>query len=270
MYTEIAYQTTTDSFLYIPDGIKIIRNAYHEGWGRNHLEEISFPSSLVCIENAFAWCNKLKKITFRDGVNPDLKLDKKAFDAVFVADTAEQLLDLDAPDIIKCYIFTKDFYDYHPNMKQPVLLAYLAGKPASGTFEEAIKRYAKKDFQNLFYYFCGTNDAGLFSKYLDLFKPDKKTFELLTRSLETAQSCKAVAISAAITEYLDRHCGTSGSKKVSDDLKLKDLGLKERTIADWKKIFRLKETDQGYMITKYPCCCLLIEPSVRQNSSQLR
>ena len=33
--------------------------------------------------------------------------------------------------------------------------------------------------------------------------------------------------------------------------KMKDLGLMDRTVADWKKIFKLKDLGDGYMITKY-------------------
>lgn len=252
MITQIAYERTTERSLVIPDGIERILGSFNERWANNFIEEISFPASLVSIEHSFMWCNKLKKIVFRGDINPNLKINPQSFNFVYVAQTAEQILDLDAPDVIKCHIFSKHYPTYNPNMKLPVLLAYLDGKPASGKFEEAIMRYAKKEFEDNFkYYFCAKNDGERFKKLLDHLKPDKKTIELLTRSLEIAVDWKAVDVCTVISEYLDQNCGAEKSKKVKDDIKLKDLGLKERSIADWKKLFRLKDMSFGYIITKY-------------------
>lgn len=251
MVTQIAYQRTTGRSLVIPDGIERIYGSFNESWAHNFIEEISFPESLVSIEDSFAWCNKLKKIEFRGAVNPNLKINARSFDAVFVADTAEQIMDLDAPDVIKCHMFSKHYYTQNPNMKLPVLLAYLDGKPASGKFEEAIMRYAKKEFENTFYYFCAKNDGERFKSLLDHLKPDKKTIELLTRLQEIAVDSKAVDVCTVISDYLEHRYGAEKSNKVKDDIKLKDLGLKERSIVDWKRLFRLKDVSSGYIITKY-------------------
>lgn len=236
-----------DEFV-VPDGIESLVRCFNS----DPVEEISLPSSLVSIDTSFFQCRELRKIVFRDGANPDLKINKDSFGLLFSYKTAEQILEFDAPDIIRIHIFKEHFRESQTlHMKRAVLLAYLNGKPASGKFEEAIIRYAKKDFENLLLYFCAAGDAELFAKYLKLFKADKKTHELLTKALDTAKNEKAVSIETAISDYLKENYSAGEAQKIKDDSKLKNLGLKERSVADWKKLFKLKDTENGIIITQY-------------------
>lgn len=257
MKTELYAERSDDKSVIVPDGIEILTWCYNSS--PSNIEEVSLPSSLINIDNSFCNCVKLRKIIFRDGVNPNLKISKGSFEYVFHEADADQIFEMDAPDIILVHIFKHHFIEGSiVQMKRKALLAYLGGKKASGKLEDAIVRFAKKDYANLFFYFCCRGDAELFTKYLMLYKPDKNTYELMSRSLEKAKEykvapfeSKVASIESAITDYLDKHYKPDESKRISEDVRLKKLGLKERSIAEWKKIFKLRETEQGYVIVRY-------------------
>ena len=233
--------------LYIPDGVIELDYSPHNC---QYLEEISLPSSLQRLSaSSLSQCPNLRRIEFRGGVNKDLKIGNNVFAYVFNIQNAESLFDLDTADEFKAYLYNKDFRP--DTMKQKVLVSYLTGKQASGKFEQAILSFGKKKRDLVFDYLVNKNDSELLKAYLDIFLKGKNSLVELDYFLDRAAKMKAVDAEQVIAQVKKENFPNNEIKKSSDDTKLKKLGLKNLTVADYKRLYSLKETTRGYLITQY-------------------
>ena len=233
--------------VYIPDGVIEFK---HSAYNCRNLEEISFPSSLQILgASSLSSCPNLRKVEFRGGFNKDIKIENSVLDFVFNIQNAEQLLDMDTEDEIKAFIFNKHFS--LEEMKRMVLVSYLNGKPASGKFEQAIIRYAKKSRDDTFKYILRHKDIDTIEAFIKLFFKGKDTLKDLDYFLEEASKANAVEVERVVSRLKSEHFSDTDIKKNNDDTKLKKLGLKDLSVADYKKIYTLKDTPNGYIITQY-------------------
>lgn len=262
--TELYYWNTdkvTAHSVYIADGVESIGIIFaHHG---KNLTRLSLPSSLKRVESSV--CSEaynLEKIEFRGGYPKDLKLGQRAFLGLVTGGNATDVLfSMDVPDEFRVYIFTK-LCNWNTKYlrsgivvrqdKADAVFAYLSGAPASGKFESSLVRFAKKEYKDLFLYLFVSKHDDLLDAFLDILTvKDKNGLERIDELIRISQAENMTDIELHLRTYKEQHFAKAAVQKAAGTQKMKDLGLMDRTVADWKKIFKLKDLGDGYMITKY-------------------
>ena len=250
----------TSHSVYIADGVESIGTIFAND-GKN-LIRLSLPSSLKKIESSV--CSRachLEQIEFRGGYPKDLILGKGAFIGLVTSSNAtDSLFSMDVPDEFRVYIFTK-LCNWNTEYlrsgfvrqdKADAVFAYLSGAIASGKFESSLVRFAKKEYKDLCLYLFISKHDDLLDAFLDILTvKDKNGLERIDELIRISQAENMTDIELHLRTYKEQHFAKAAVQKAAGTQKMKDLGLMDRTVADWKKIFKIKDLGDGYMITKY-------------------
>ena len=112
-------------------------------------------------------------------------------------------------------------------------------------FEAKIKKNKKK----LYPEFIRMNNSLVISRFLSFWK--KVSLDDLEIYLNEATSAKCPSSTAVLLEYKQKYYSPKEQEQKQEDDLLKSFGMKERSLADWRKIFKIAIRDGTAVITQY-------------------
>ena len=247
---DVFRNNTAIKTLYLPDGLKYIFRRVFEGC--TGLVSVRFPDSLLEIDNnAFEGCTALEEVILPETM-------KRIGNSVFQNCTAMKKLTVPGKlERVDFYAFTgldslqEMVIPCDPRDKEQVkffatnllLLDELRDLMMKGAIktcaplEKAMLRrvntaYCRKTSMEEF---LGKKDAPAVAVFLKLIP--KMPVEELDGYLRAAEN--QTEIRALILEYKNKLYSPADLVAMENDQAEKELGLKERTVADWKKIYKI-------------------------------
>ena len=238
----------------IPDSVTSIGyGAFH---GCNSLTSITIPDSVTSIESrTFQCCKSLSSITIPDSVT---SIGYKAFYCCF------SLKSITIPDSITI-IGNEAFYGcnakilYYGSIKQwpykgvrkldfveSFIESYVSGRKFSDEVLKDNKSYIKSQKKKLLEKVAKSTAMMTYftsEKLLDI--DDVEKLENLIDS--------NVEINAILLDYKNKNFSSDFVDKHNNDKIEKEIGIKERTLTEWKKIYTLENDDKngGYILKSY-------------------
>ena len=208
--------------LVIPDNVSTI-NIFI---GYKSLKRLTLPSSVTninlgALHDSF-WgngCENLEEII--------IKGDITSFDGSCLKDLCREL--------------------YDTNVKLVLLYALLKYVPKIVLEDKAINKKIKANKKVIVEYLSKKDDSETIEKLFSLFK--KIELDELNEFIEKAENCATVK--AFLLNYKEQLYPIKKQEKIESVKIEKELGLKELSVADWKKIFALESDEKGIIITGY-------------------
>ncbi len=196
--------------------------------GCSALTSVTIPGGISGIgENAFHNCDGLKSIEI---LSHELNIGKGAFTAgpticsVIIPDQVVKTLTLGR---------IKSIFTYRE------LLFALLRNPSgfTGEFKNKLAALMAKDKDFYIGYFLEKDSADLFSVFLDMQK--QLPIEEVDRYIDFAGKEKAAPnVKAVLLEYKERRFDREKLRQTYEEKAEKELGIKERSVEDWRKIFK--------------------------------
>lgn len=225
----------------IPDGVEVIRNSAFNSCF--HLSKINIPTSVTKIELfAFYKCRDLRKLTIpQNGMEIMFSAFSECENLVtnFSIKEWDRIWGVERPDYA---------LNYMRNFK--------AGDPFFENTKEENKRYIRQQLHNILKkdinndtrpYGIRPDDTNVIIFLIDEIKLRFDEVEALLDKVRGNPEA-----SALLLDYRKRNFPEDYLEKYEYDKLQKELGLIERTVAEWKKIFRLGDDGNGgYMILGY-------------------
>jgi hypothetical protein len=236
----------------IPEGVtKIDGSAF---WSMGNLTGIVIPETVVSIGNcAFESCWRLTALSLPASVREIgqytfrrcghlQQVICRAESLVVGTGTfseCEELKELSAPPAA-----FEALWKVLPNEKKESLaLQYLA----SGTLPAPVQAYIKRKETAFLQAACAQDNVAMLERVLSLKK--KHTLGMFEEYLAAAEG--HTEATAYLIDFRNRLFTVEDVTHRADDLIEKDLGFKERTLADWKEIFKLSIADGSVRISGY-------------------
>lgn len=201
------------------------------------LQEIYIPESVETIgDGAFYQCEGVKTVFLTDNVKT---LKYSAFDKLISLEKFEIVFHHDdIADFAKQIIRTRWIYLY-----------FLSGKLKTDAHleEELIKRLKQKSLRTyIVEMIFQTETAASLARLLSFFK--KLSAEELGGYIEKAPNAEFRAV---LLSYKNEKYSADALEKIENIEMEKALGIRKKTISDFRKIFKLSERDGVYHITGY-------------------
>lgn len=208
--------------LIIPDNVSTIDIFI----GYKSLKRLTLPSSVTninlgALHDSF-WgngCENLEEII--------IKGDITSFDGSCLKDLCREL--------------------YDTNVKLVLLYALLKYVPKIVLEDKAINKKIKANKKVIVEYLSKKDDSETIEKLFSLFK--KIELDELNEFIEKAENCATVK--AFLLNYKEQFYPIKKQERIENIKIEKELGLKEFSVADWKKIFALESDEKGIIITGY-------------------
>ena len=236
----------------IPEGVtKIDGSAF---WSMGNLTGIVIPETVVSIGNcAFESCWRLTALSLPASVR---EIGQYTFrrcghlqqvichaESLVVGtgtfSECEELKELSAPPAA-----FEALWKVLPNEKKESLaLQYLV----SGTLPAPVQAYIKRKETAFLQAACAQDNVAMLERVLSLKK--KHTLGMFEEYLAAAEG--HTEATAYLIDFRNRLFTVEDVTQRADDLAEKDLGFKERTLADWKEIFKLSIADGCVRISGY-------------------
>ena len=238
----------------IPDGVTKIRsNAFSECGG---LTEVTIPKSVSTIgQLAFYHCKSLTNLTIDFGVK---KIEPWAFCG------CSSLTSISIPDSVtsigewafgNCNIakvtmsesvFELFWKSFDKNSGEMPDLAYCFMK--DGVVYKRTSEYIRRNRVKLLDAIIKNDDAEAMAGYLSIF--NKLTVGDIDEYLKKAED--TTSVKAVLLEYEKKRFTGADKDSFYEDQTSKELGVKEHTLAEWKKIFKIDfSRSEGAYITGY-------------------
>lgn len=201
----------------IPEGVKTIGK--HAFLNCVNLKSVTLPKSITGIDNSFTGCGKLNKIILPDGI----KSFKKTALEVFWES------------------FSKGEH------KNAVILAFFRQYPQIAMANQTIVSKLKANKNELVSLAIKEDVVAVFEAVFALQK--KVPINEIDRYLN--QSADALDITAFLLEYKAQNYSSESQEKYESDKIEKEIGLKEKTLAEWKQIYQIEVADNTVTIKGY-------------------
>ncbi len=229
----------------IPDNITSIGDYAFEFCD---LREVTIPKGVKTIgKSAFGYCKHLRKVTF-SGNNIEIQLN--AF-----CSCTDLVTNLPIKQWESDYGFFRLTYAMY-YMRQ-----YTPGDPFFENVKEENKTYIKGQLKKLLkdidYYSqkrakCADADISAGDTNIVIFLTQEKLLRIDEVDLLLEIMAGNPEVSALLLDYRARNFSEKILEKYETDKLNKELGLKERTVAEWKQIYRLGDDGSGgYKILGY-------------------
>ena len=252
----------------IPEGITRIEEFAFEDCVS--LETVSFPDSLLRIDKgAFKSCRMLTRITIPKNVHwigeyafcgcsavQDLQI--LAETAIFercAFDFSDGVLDhagnyrVSMPDPLAKSIALNSLKSEFPSDS---LIFSLLQDPErfSGEFKKKLIALLEKNPKSWFEYLLEQDDDEGAAHFLELRK--KTTLDEIDDYLEMAnQASDAAKVRAVLMNYKDNHFERKALDRIYRENEEKDLGIREKTVADWRKTYKFSISSGSVRISGY-------------------
>lgn len=203
------------------------------------LKEVTILGETAIAETSFHGCRNLKRFVLR---HPGLTAERNALQGL-------NLTDIDAsPDVWKklsaamrknlisdaaVALFLTKPDEQSTNMRA-ILADYTGGKAVRGNY---LRKYSSE------------GSADLLAAYLHALKKPLPLDELDAYISEFSGA--AAEICAVWLNYKKEHYSKNDVEKAEQETFEKELGFKERTVADWRKLFKFSYEDGGAVISQY-------------------
>ena len=151
----------------------------------------------------------------------------------------ERLTDITAPE----EIFAEVWELFQPDQRNEVALNSLRKGVTNRPLKELIRRKKEMFFDRV----IAIDDACAMETFISVFrKPDVGTVDEYLKKAENRVNVKAFLL-----DYKAKHFSASELGEYYDDRTEKELGFKEKTLAEWRKIFKISDKDGKRYITGY-------------------
>ena len=218
-----------DSTILIPDGTaEIGAEAFT---GKKKITEITVPVTVTKIgNNTFKGCSALVKIDIQ---NPE-------------AEAYDCFSGCKALTYIKASEKTMEgvFRFCSTKMKTALCYGYLLTNDSNRVYEDNAKRLKKHLVARATEEDCAVAMSRLFACY-------KKPITINEIDEYLATAVEKAAVTAFLLEYKSAHYSTIKIEKNAQDNVDKELGLKEKSLAEWRKIFTISVQGKEIMIERY-------------------
>ena len=222
-----------DKTVKIPNSVKHIDCLafFNDNKGNDFVTNIVLPNGVESIGyNAFQCCKNLTDITIPNSV--------KTFGDNIVVKCDRLKTIIASDDVLK-----KLWEQLGTKQKNNIILQ----SAKSGDERPFICKKIKDNKKKLMEIAIAEDDAALTNNIFALF--EKISLDELVGYIK--KSVSAHQVTAFLLDYKNNYYSTDKQESYETDKTEKELGLKERTPADWKKIFSYKKTDKGIIITGY-------------------
>ena len=233
----------SDADIFIPDGVVSIGRLYGEGVfdGCKKITSIRLNNGLTTIGiNAFKSCAGIISIIIPNTVK---EISSSAFDYCTKLETIEFMADCEAH--ILCtgckaltYVKGTDFTVSYvlkgvsTNQKAKLCYGYLNTDDKNGEYEKNVKKLKNR----LINMIVADDNGKSMLKFLNCYaKPlsIKEIDELLSLAVGS------VAVTTVLLEYKAKNHSKASVDQNARDNEEKELGVKERSLSEWRKIFKL-------------------------------
>lgn len=205
--------------LTIPDSVEKIGS--HAFWGCKALKSVKIPGSLTFIgEKAFAldWAghSALESLTMPDDMAVSLGLN--GLNSRF-----------DLRDLSRAMLCNPDGF--------------------SGVLRQKLISYMEKNEEGIVPDLIRANDARRLAAYLSLC--GKVSLEDIDRYLQLTEQRASAACRAFLLDYKNKHFEKEKLERFYAEAEEKELGLREYSVADWRKLYRFSIADGHVTISGY-------------------
>ena len=231
---------TSVARILIPDSVRIIgENAFSGGdylhlKGCESLTEIAIPDSVEQIgKNAFTGCYSLRKITI--SADTVKRLGNKTIENAFF------------------FIPETNVWEKKEAYLKCLPIRFLYGEIIEfGAMQESLNTCLRKKNirKQLINYFIYNNEHEALSRLLNIQK--KLTLEEIEEYYTEAEKRKESALcKAVLLEYKNKYYSQADVCDAEQVKSEKDLGIKELSVADWRKIFKFSSKNGKTIISGY-------------------
>lgn len=234
----------TAAEVVIPDGVTTIEERAF--YTCKSVEHVTIPSSVTAIgAQAFACCRHMLKVTIPSSVQ---RIGEHAFSMCDSLGDIELLFVSDEEGFRKTR-YLKAVWDAFERTAQASTVAYelLRCAPRFVKVVPAIKNTVKREQLAMMRYAARTDDAifvrSLFSLY------PKLTLDELDGYIALCHH--APSVMAYLLDYKALHYSVQEQDELAQDKLDKALGLKARTVAEWKQMFTLATDGEDIRINGY-------------------
>ena len=214
------HSCTCDGDVVIPQGIEVIKSA---AFFEKELRSITIPESVLLIEEG--------AITRFDG-EMTIKCSNEKWNLLWES-------------LGKSY----------PETKAEFCLCYLRSENSFSDECKKILNYISREKDKIFNLIIEASDVSSMGKILNIVKPlTQDTIENYIEKCNHSAEMIAILIQYRKEKYSDMEI-----EIIKEDKTEKELGIKERTVAEWKEIFTFKVTDGEITISSYKGTDTIVE-----------
>lgn len=204
-------------------------------YGCANLLKLDVPASVTQIgEGAFHGCQSIESVVIPESV---MGIRDKAFFG------CTGLKRIELPDALAAK--TSSIFDW-----EEVLFDWLQGKVSvNAPMEKALAAVGKKNSAAVKDKIIEAGDAAAMERFLSLWK--KVKLDDLDGYIETATEKGKTEMTAMLLSYKEKTYPPKRQEAIRQTEADKELGVRKRSAADWRKIFTLREEEDGLVIAKY-------------------
>lgn len=213
----------------------IIHNQVHGGTGEDG--HVTIPDGVEAIRAVAFFEKELKSITIPDSINVIEENAVTRFDGELKIKCSDKIWNL-LWDSIK---------QFSTEEKAVFCLCHLRSNDCISSECKKIIGYISREKDKIFDLIVKSDDTESMMKLLSIIK--KPAAHVIDGYIKKCK--KSTELTAILLEYKEKGYSKAQIEQEREELIEKELGIKERTVADWKEIFTFKVTDGTVVINSY-------------------